>query len=381
MNKEKLIPKLRFNGFVDEWEEVSLSEITNKIGDGLHTTPKYIKDSNYYFINGNNLNNKNIVINENTKCVPLKEFEKYKINFKNTILISINGTIGNLAYYNGETVILGKSVAYINLNENINKEFIFNYLNTDKIKYYFNSKLTGSTIKNLSLKTLKNTKIHIPFDNAETNKISNFLENIDNKIELLEIKHQYYQLFKRYLMQQIFQQKLRFNFNNDWIEYQLKDLLTVKSSTISINKLNDNTGNYALYGAGGFLKIIDFYEMETDYISIVKDGSGVGDISFHEKKSSIVNTSQYLLPKKDFDIHFLYYLLQTLNLLKYVNGSSIPHIYFKDFCIEKVKIPSLPEQKEIANLLSNVDIKIKSIENQINETKNFKKGLLQQMFI
>ena len=57
--------------------------------------------------------------------------------------------------------------------------------------------------------------------------------------------------------------------------------------------------------------------METDYISIVKDGSGVGNLSYHEKNSSIVNTSQYLLPKKNFDIHFLYYLLQTLNLLKY----------------------------------------------------------------
>ena len=154
----------------------------------MHSTPKYVDNSNYYFINGNNLDNKNIVITENTKCVPLEEYEKHKINFKNTILISINGTIGNLAYYNGETIILGKSAAYINLNENINKEFIFNYLQIGKVKYYFNSELTGSTIKNLSLKTLKNTKIHIPSDNAEINKISNFLENIDNKIDIWIIK-------------------------------------------------------------------------------------------------------------------------------------------------------------------------------------------------
>ena len=133
--------------------------------------------------------------------------------------------------------------------------------------------------------------------------------------------------------------KLRFDFTDEWKEYKLKDLLTVKSSSISINQLEDNTGKYQLYGASGFLKNIDFCEMDRDYISIVKDGSGVGNLSYHEKNSSIVNTSQYLLPK-NFDINFLYYLLQTLNLLKYVNGSSIPHIYFKDYCIEKVNVPT-----------------------------------------
>ena len=171
-----------------------------------------------------------------------------------------------------------------------------------------------------------------------------------------------------------------FDFTAGWKEYKLKDLLTVKSSSISINQLDDNTGEYPLYGASGFLKNIDFCEMNRDYISIVKDGSGVGNLSYHEKNSSIVNTSQYLLPK-DFDINFLYYLLQTLNLLKYVNGSSIPHIYFKDYCIEKVDIPSLEEQQKIGKLLVNVDKTMENINKKINSTQEFKKGLLQQMFI
>ena len=175
--------------------------------------------------------------------------------------------------------------------------------------------------------------------------------------------------------------KLRFDFTDGWKEYKLKDLLTVKSSSISINQLEDNTGEYPLYGASGFLKNIDFCEMNRDYISIVKDGSGVGNLSYHEKNSSIVNTSQYLLPKKDFDINFLYCLLQTLNLLKYVNGSSIPHIYFKDYCIEKVDIPSLEEQQKIGKLLVNVDKTMENINKKINSTQEFKKGLLQQMFI
>lgn len=157
--------------------------------------------------------------------------------------------------------------------------------------------------------------------------------------------------------------------------------MTVKSSTISINQLDDNTGHYPLYGASGFLKNIDFCEMERDYISIVKDCSGVGNLSYHEKKFIYCQYFQYLLPKDDFNIHFLYYLLQTLNLLKYVNGSSIPHIYFKDYCIEKVYVPHTLEQQKIGNLFVNIDNTLENIKNSIHATLEFKKGLLQQMFI
>ena len=173
---------------------------------------------------------------------------------------------------------------------------------------------------------------------------------------------------------------MRFDFKEEWNQYKLKELLTVKSSGISINQMEENSGEYPLYGASGFIKNIDFCEMESDYISIVKDGSGVGNLSYHEKNSSIVNTSQYLLPKKNFDIHFLYYQLQTLNLLKYVNGSSIPHIYFKDYCIEKVAVPSLPEQQKISNYLLLIDNKIELLEKKHHEYQNFKKYLMQQIF-
>ena len=167
---------------------------------------------------------------------------------------------------------------------------------------------------------------------------------------------------------------------NLWDTYKLKDLLQNKSSNISINQLDENIGEYPLYGAGGFLKSIDFYEMDCDYISIVKDGSGVGNISFHEKNSSIVNTSQYLLPKDNIDINFIFYLLQTINLDKYKTGSTIPHIYFKDYSIEKVHIPKLDEQSRIGFLFKNIDLKIKILEKKCQNYQEFKKYLMQQIF-
>ena len=175
--------------------------------------------------------------------------------------------------------------------------------------------------------------------------------------------------------------KLRFSgFTDEWKSFKLKDLLHNKSSSISINQLEDNVGNYPLYGASGFLKCIDFYEMDSDYISIVKDGSGVGNISFHEKNTSVVNTSEYILPKENLNIHFIFYLLQTINLDKYKTGSTIPHIYFKDYSIEKVKIPKYDEQKKIGILLKNLDAKIEILDNKLQMCQNFKKYLMQQIF-
>lgn len=175
--------------------------------------------------------------------------------------------------------------------------------------------------------------------------------------------------------------KLRFSgFEDSWKTYRLKELLEKKSSSISINQLEDNSGDYPLYGASGFLKGIDFYEMDCDYISIVKDGSGVGNISFHEKNTSVVNTSQYILPKENVDLNFIYYLLQTINLDKYKTGSTIPHIYFKDYSIEKVNIPELNEQKKIGLLFRNIDIKLETLERKYAFYQNFKKYFMQQIF-
>ena len=280
-----------------------------------------------------------------------------------------------------EKVLAGLHTILARDNNNITVNGFKAYLfSTNSLKTKIKIIANGISVLGISKNSLSKLTVNVPSKN-EQNDVVDFISLIDNKIELLEQKHQYYLDFKKFLMQQIFAQKLRFNFDDEWKQYKLKDVLTVKSSSISINQLEENTGDYPLYGASGFLKNINFCEMDVDYISIVKDGSGVGNLSFHEKNSSIVNTSQYLLPKKNFNINFLYYLLQTINLMKYVNGSSIPHIYFKDYCIEKINIPSLDEQEKIGKLFVDVDITMENLNKNINATQEFKKGLLQQMFV
>jgi len=200
------VPKLRFPEFRDagEWDVKTLDQLTSRIGDGIHSTPKYNANGNYYFINGNNLVDGKISISGSTKRVNEVEAKNHSRDLSNrTILLSINGTIGNLAFYNSEKIILGKSAAYINLKNNIDLCFIYNTLKTFKTHSFFVSELTGSTIKNLSLKTIRETKILIPTP-SEQQKIANCLSSIDELITAQAQKIESLKAHKKGLMQQLF---------------------------------------------------------------------------------------------------------------------------------------------------------------------------------
>ena len=117
IKKEKPLPEIVEDeipfDIPESWKWVRLQNITTVLGDGIHGTPQYTITGGYYFINGNNLAEGRIEIKSDTKQVDVSEYEKHKKPLDtNTILISINGTIGNYAFYEGEPIILGKSACY-----------------------------------------------------------------------------------------------------------------------------------------------------------------------------------------------------------------------------------------------------------------------------
>ena len=145
------------------WNWARLSNITSILGDGIHGTPEYDATGTVYFINGNNLSNGSIEIKTDTKKVSEQEAEKHKrLLNSTTVLVSINGTLGNVAFYNGENVILGKSACYFNLMGNIDKQYIKHILETEDFTEYAKNVATGSTIKNVPLAGMRNFLIPVP---------------------------------------------------------------------------------------------------------------------------------------------------------------------------------------------------------------------------
>lgn len=168
------------------WQKVKLGDkdITTLIGDGLHGTPVYSKDGEYAFINGNNLISGYIVIKSDTKMVNLSEYLKYKKDLDyNTLFVSINGTLGNVAEYNNEKIILGKSACYLNISPAVEKKFIKYVLLSPLFQDYLQNNATGTTIKNVSLKQIRDYSFNLPPLDVQK-KIAGVLGALDDKIEL-----------------------------------------------------------------------------------------------------------------------------------------------------------------------------------------------------
>ena len=169
----------------EHWELPKLIHQTSKIGDGLHSTPQYQDGTGYYFVNGNNLVNGQIVVSTTSKEVPEDQYKKHYIYLDNSsVLLSINGTIGNVARYNNEMVILGKSAAYMNCADSLLPEYLMVLLQSSQAHYYFDLEVTGTTIYNLSLNSIRQMRICIP-PKQEQSKIHKFCELQQNKYDTL----------------------------------------------------------------------------------------------------------------------------------------------------------------------------------------------------
>lgn len=153
------------------WNFSKLQQLVLILGDGLHGTPVYDSNGEYYFVNGNNLNNGVVIIKPETKKLNEAEFQKFKKELNNrTVFVSINGTIGNVAFYNAEPIVLGKSACYFNLAEEISKNFIKLVIQSPYFHRYASENVTGSTIKNLGLAAMNNLPIALP-PTAEQDRI------------------------------------------------------------------------------------------------------------------------------------------------------------------------------------------------------------------
>ena len=394
-----MFPKLRFKEFDGDWTLTTLNQLSTKIGDGIHATPKYDESGTIPFINGNNLVNGRIAINENTKRISSEEFQKYnQILSDRTLFLSINGTIGNLAFYKNEKVLLGKSVCFINLKNDLDKKFIYLLLQSPQLTKTLNSELTGTTIKNLSLATVRNLEFYCPIE-AEQTKIASFLSAVDEKISQLTKKHELLSQYKQGMMQKLFSQQLRFKADDgsefrEWEEKELKDIAEINPKS---KKLPESFIYIDLESVEkGQLLLQKNIELQ-DAPSRAQRLLAKGDVLFQMVRpyqqnnyyfnlsGEYVASTGYAQIRTKLDSKFIYYALHEKTFLDEVmnrcTGTSYPAINSSDLSSIEILIPCLEEQTKIANVLSAIDQKIEVISKQIEQAKQWKKGLLQQMFI
>lgn len=378
------------------WKNTKLISLCEKISDGIHTTPDYDENSDIFFVNGNNIQADGLKFFENTKKVSKRDYEKYKKEIgSNTILMSINGTIGNTCLYNNERVVLGKSACYLNAKKNTDLIFILHSLRSSHLQNYFLSELTGTTIRNLSLKTIKNSNILLP-PLPEQKKIAAILSTWDRAIEETEKLLANSQQQKKALMQQLLTGKKRLpEFTGEWpftaLRHALREektpptknpqnieLLTVKlhhKGTIPSGKYprpSERGRTYHIRHSGTL--IIGRQNLHNGGIAIVSD-----DCNGLIASNAISSFSS----QGDYNILFLYFLMCTDTFMHKVDtltgGTGQKEVSNKDLFSIKWRIPPLPEQKAIATILTTADEEIAAIESDLARLHDEKKALMQQL--
>ena len=165
-----------------------------------------------------------------------------------------------------------------------------------------------------------------------------------------------------------------------WEIKKIKDICYKESSNIAQNKIVELDGDYPVYGASGFIQNVDFYQRDTNYIGVVKDGSRVGRVNIYPAFSSLLGTLQYILPKNGFHINYVAYALKSLNLSKYASGAAIPHIYFKDYGEEVIPVPPPPVQEQIVSELDLLSGIIEKKREQLKELDALAQSIFYDMF-
>ncbi|WP_340298140.1 restriction endonuclease subunit S [Staphylococcus coagulans] len=383
---ESMRPELRFLEFDNDWEKDKLSNLGDFTSGGtpLKSNSEYWNGDIPWITTGDIADLRKEKISNFITEKGLKESSAKLIKNK-AIIIAMYGqgkTRGMSAILNFNATT-NQACAIFQTKFDINFVYQFFQKSYKDIRSLSNE---GSQ-KNLSLSLLKDIYLNYPCK-AEQQKIGDFFSKLDHQIELEEKKLALLEEQKKGYMQKIFSQEVRFKDENgndypDWEETTLKNITNYISSKKSSNQYyeSNNSKGYPVYDAIQEIGKDLQYDMEEPYISILKDGAGAGRLNLRAGKSSVIGTMGYI-QANNVDIQFLYYRIKLINFRKFIIGSTIPHLYYKDYSKEKILIPtSNDEQKKIGHFILNIDKLIDNKTLKLDYLKQRKQGLLQRMFV
>ena len=396
MSEVAQVPQLRFPEFSGEWEEKILKDLT-KINQGLQIPiadrfTEKVENSYFYITNEflkENSSNKYFIQNpsESVLCTE-KDVLMTRTGNTGQVVTNVNGAFHNNFFK-------------IKYSDDLNKDFLVEFLRLRATQNMIFRYAGTSTIPDLNHGDFYRLKLKLP-SKPEQQKIATFLIAVDNKIEQLSKKQALLGEYKKGLMQQIFSQAIRFKADDDsefpdWEERVLGDYLAHKSKK---NKNNEVDLVLSVSNKKGFItqdEQFDGYQVASKDLTnykIVEKGEyaynpsriNVGSIARLKNNTIGIVSPMYVVFKlKNLDSIFFDNLYQT-HLFKHLikvgcSGSVRDSLNFNDMADFVFSFPSLEEQAKIANFLSSIDNKIEQVGKQLDESKQFKKALLQQMFV
>ncbi|MCK0190660.1 restriction endonuclease subunit S [Arenibacter sp. F20364] len=403
MQKDKLlVPRLRFPMFDGEWRAKKLDSLGKYIGGG---TPD---SSNENLWNGNIpwISSSDIIDESIHQIIKTRFITKYaiensatKIIPKGSVLMVSRVGIGKFAVSDED---LCTSQDFTNLITNENEFFTAYYFKARSYRFVRLSQ--GTSIKGFTTKDIKSAKFAYPTI-PEQQKIAHFLTAIDNRIQILEKKKTLLKQYKKGTMQKIFKQEIMFK-DDDGNAFPKWEKKKLGHLTYKVGKKNKENIQYPIYSINnqeGFRPQSEQFEgldsndrgYDIGMYKIVYEKTfaynpariNVGSIGYSYDLNEVIISSLYVCFKTNTKLEDLYLLayLDTdrfnKDILRYQEGGVRQYLFYENFSQIKIPLPSNQEQIKIAKFLAAIDKNIALVNKKIEQTKSFKKGLLQQMFV
>jgi len=403
------VPKLRFKEFDGDWFQSKIGEIFQVTSGStpLRSDNRFFENADIAWVKTTDLNNGLIEkTEEKISQIALKE-TSVKILPKGTVFVAMYGGFNQI----GRTGLLvheaacNQALSAIYPNEKIDSYFLLTFLN-HKVDDWKNFAASSRKDPNITKSDVLAFPLKYPVKEEQT-KIASFLSAVDEKISQLTQKHQLLSQYKQGMMQKLFSQQIRFKADDgsefgEWEEKTLGSLGVFKSGQgfpekyqggktgvpfFKVSDMNTYGNEKRMVVANNYVDADSILEMK---VKVILDESiifaKVGAAVFLERKRLatnflIDNNMMAFTPDPKLNINFIKQFLDTIKFSNFVQVGALPSYNAGDLAIIPIHIPCVVEQTKIANFLSAIDQKIDVVAQQIEQTKQWKKGLLQQMFI
>ncbi|MFV8467507.1 restriction endonuclease subunit S [Mycoplasma sp. 46852] len=389
MQKEKLVPAIRFKGFDEEWKEKKLSNLA-EIYDGIHETPKYTK-SGVMFLSVEDI--------DSLKSNKFVSYEYYKRMYKiypqkNDIFMTRIGSVGvtNIIQSNE---IMAYYVSLALIKSKINPFFLNQTLkNPYSQKEIFSRTLTTAIPQKINKNEIDEILIHFSDSDYEQQKIGLFLSNLDILIHSQELKLEKLQTIKQSLLSKMFASydrrmpEIRFKeFNDDWNTDKVCDLFKITRGEVlsqnQISRFQNEIYAYPVYSSQTLKNGLMGYYKEylfDNCITWTTDGANAGTVKYRNEKFYCTNVCGVLEEGKLKPNNCF---AELLNLItpNHVTRAGNPKLMNSTMGDIIINYPnSTIEYTKISALFMSIDSLIHSCNQKLEKLNNIKQALLEKMF-
>ncbi len=364
------VPKLRFKEFNDPWIELKVKDFS-ETKTGSRDTQNRIAGGLYPFF---------------VRSDTIERINTYDFDGE-AILTSGDGVgVGkNFHYIDGRFDYHQRVYAIRNFSNKVSGKFFFQFF-----KEHFYKRVMRLSAKN----SVDSVRMSMITDMAmscptlqEQKKIADFLGAVDNKIAGLRERERLLTDYKKGVMQKIFAQDIRFKADDgsdfsDWINADLGEICDITTGRLDANAAVEG-GKFPFYTCAKDVFTIDTEAFDTEALLISGNGANVGYIHYCDGKFNAYQRT-YVLDNFQANIFYIeQFLIKNLKKRIYSEAKegNTPYIVMGTLTELKVQLPHPDEQQKIADFLSAIDDKITAVSAQILHMQDFKKGLLQQMFV